>query len=150
MDQGVPPISNKKPQNINTANNIYDIQEIKNGTAASIVSDEFKEMLDAANKSLSKRIILSRIAFISFLVTFIFPPSIIVAIVAFIARIICSSKEIINLRYSVDDEQAKAISENMSPLHKISKSKKIEVLSNFNKFSTNLLFCFQINRYLKI
>lgn len=124
----------KQTPNVNKVeNNNYDFQEIKNGTVKNMVSDGLEEMLESANKALLLRNSAIWTFFITLFIGFAFPFVLLLSAIAAFVWIYVSSKGIIELAYIFEDEQANEVSQRMSPLQKIAKSKKLWWISQTSK-----------------
>lgn len=125
--------SQLEPSQISEELNTYDTQELKNVAANKMVSEGLEDMLASASKALKLRKI-SLICFWVFLVLgFINPLLLILAVAAFVAFIVIKIKGVIDINYTFEDEQATFVAEQMAPLFKIAKSKKIWHLSQTSK-----------------
>lgn len=125
--------SKKKPTNTHNVNpsaepidnNNYDTTEITNGSVSDIHSEGLEEMIASANKSLK----LNRYSTIGLIAGLVlgcaYPLFILLAVGCFILKIYIKKKCIIDLDYTIDEEQRLEINERMSPLKKIANSNKV-------------------------
>lgn len=113
--------------------NYYDCQEIKNDDVKNIVSEGLEEMLASANKSLVLRNTAMWVFFISLLLGFSFPLLFLITALAGVIWIYVSSKGIIELSYTFDEEQANDVSQRFQPLDKIANSKNLWWISQTSK-----------------
>ena len=106
-------------------NNHYNTVEISNGSVENVVSEGLEEMIASANKSLRYNK-YSTIGIIAMLILGCVNPFFWVGTFAFILwKIYIKKNGIIDLEYTIDEEQRTAINERMSPLKKIARSNKI-------------------------
>lgn len=114
-----------QPSSNNYDNNHYNITEIRNGNVVDIHSDGLEEMIDSANKAI-KYNRYSTIGIIASLILGCLYPYLFLLTVGFIAwKIYIKKKGIIDLDYTIDEDQRDLISERLSPLKKIAQSNKI-------------------------
>ncbi len=106
-------------------NNHYDTQSIENNVATAMVSEGLEDMLVSASRALK----LNKLSNIGFWVTLIlgfgFPVLLIFTAMFLALKIYVKTKGIIDLDYSIDDDQQPLVDERMNPMIKITESAKI-------------------------
>lgn len=118
-----------KPQ-YNAANNYYDTQAIENNVATAMVSDGLEDMLAAAKKA----IVLDRIANIGLLVSVFLLPFSIILMAAFAAlKIFVRIKGVLELDYSIDDDQQNIVNKRINPMVGITTCAKVWRITQTSK-----------------
>lgn len=106
-------------------NNHYDTQNIENNVASAMVSEGLEDMLASAVKTLK----LHKVAVIGFWITAIWGfglPVMFVFAAAFLAlEIFVKTKGLIELDYSIDDDQQAVVDERIRPMIKITECAKV-------------------------
>lgn len=99
------------PKDINKLinNNYYDTQEIKNADASTLSSEGLEGMLIVANKALSFHDGLFAIFLLLIILALFFSFMWVIVIIYFFLFVIIDRKNIINLEYSFEDNQAEEV-----------------------------------------
>lgn len=106
-------------------NNYYDTQDIVNNVATSMVSEGLEDMLSSASLAL-KLDTIAKIGFcITFVVGFAFPLLFLFAVIFALLMIYVRKKGIIDLNYTIDEEQQALVDEILKPMIKITQCKKV-------------------------
>ena len=114
-----------QPSANNYSNNYYDTKELNNGNINAVYSEGLEEMIVSANKSL-KYNKYATIGIIASLILGCSYPFLFLVAIGFIAwKIYIKKNGIIDLDYTIDEEQRALITERMLPLRKIAQSSKI-------------------------
>ena len=125
--------STRYSYNLIAENNTYDTQVIENNAATQIVSEGLEEMIKAATKSLRYDTWATIGLSVSLLFGWGFPLFFLIAAPFLVWKMYVRKNGIIDLDYTIDDEQTSLIDERMKPLFKIAKSKKILRLTQTSK-----------------
>ena len=115
----------QQPPSAVNDSNLYNEREISNGNVKDIHSDGMEEMIASANKSLKLNKYATILLVISAILGCSFPYFFIAAAVFLILKIYIKKKGIIELEYTIDEEQRASINERLSPLKKIASSECI-------------------------
>lgn len=106
--------------------NHYDTEEIVNEVASSMVSEGLEEMLVAANKVLKLNNLTTIGALLSLILSIFYGSSLMSLFFIFIVgKIYIKSKGLINLDYTIDDDQKEMVNERINPMVNITKCKKV-------------------------
>ena len=105
--------------------NTYDTQEIVNDVATGMVSEGLEELLIAVRRSLSLNKI-STIGIWTFAILGIATPPLLIILFGFIAmKIVIKTKGKVDLHYIIDTDQKEVVEQRMSPMLKVTESKKV-------------------------
>ncbi len=116
---------NNSPTNNPIDHNHYDTQNIENQISKDTISEGLEEMLATAKRAIQLNL-LSNIGIIVFaLLTFVNPIIILLTIVSIILKVIVKTKGIIDLDYTIEDDQKSIIKERMQPFSKMMNSNKV-------------------------
>ncbi len=116
--------TSKSPEDIKEINH-YDTKEISNGNVKEIHSAGLEDIIDCANKSLKLNNYSTIGLIASALLGFAYPFFFIITAGCLIWKIYIKKNGIVDLDYTIDDEQRTEIDTRMSPLKKIAKSNKV-------------------------
>jgi hypothetical protein len=105
--------------------NVYDTKEISNASVKEIHSAGMEDIIDCANKSLKLNKYSTIGLIVSALLGFAYPFFFLITVGCFIWKIYIKKNGIVDLDYTIDDEQRAEIDARMSPLKKIASSNKI-------------------------
>ena len=119
--------------NNNSQVNTYDTQEIKNVLTSSTSSDNLKDIVNLANRSIKLNKITNIFLVISIVLSFININFFILTIISFISKIYIKTKGRVVLEYSIDDDQKSIISEKIKPFLRIANSSKIWRITETSK-----------------
>lgn len=117
--------SNHQPSSNLNDNNHYDTVEINNGDVGNIHSEGLEEMIASANKSLKFNKYSTIGLIVSAILGCAYPLFFLITVGCFIWKIYIKKNGIIDLDYTIDEEQRAEINERMSPLKKIASSDKL-------------------------
>lgn len=124
------PSINKKSQSPNAKHisagmNYYDTQNIENGSASQIASDGLEDLLQAANFTFSMDLVASFVLAASICISFLYPPMFLFSLLPLIFKAYVRTKGLVDLEYSIDDDQQQSISDRMLPMTRMSQSNKL-------------------------
>lgn len=120
---GQPRSTQKKVSTIDS--NHYATQEIVNSDATQMASSGVEELLSAAKRTISfdKNATIGIVVF--FLLTFLFPPFLLIALLCTALKIYARTAGLIKLDYEIDSDQIQVVAQRMDPMLRLCKSEKI-------------------------
>lgn len=105
--------------------NHYATEEIVNSVASTIVSDGLEDILDAARRTLQANKFANIGLWVSLILSFV-NPLFIISLGIFVGlKIYAQTAGVIDLDYTIDDDQKEIIAKRMEPMFKVTKSDKI-------------------------
>ena len=119
--------------NNNLQINTYDSQEIKNVLTPEISSDNLKDIVNLANKSIKLNKIANIFLVSSIFLSFLNTNFLILTIISFILKVYIKTKGVVDLEYSIDEDQKSVISEKIKPFLRISDSSNIWRITETSK-----------------
>lgn len=119
--------------NNNLQINTYDSQEIKNVLTPEISSDNLKDIVNLANKSIKLNKIANIFLVSSIVLSFLNTNFLILTIISFILKVYIKTKGVVDLEYSIDEDQKSVISEKIKPFLRISDSSNIWRITETSK-----------------
>lgn len=119
--------------NNNLQVNTYDSQEIKNVLTSDISSDNLKDIVSLANRSIKLNKITNLFLGSSFVLSFINTNFLIMTIISLILKVYIKTKGTVELEYSIDEDQKSVVSEKIKPFLRISDSSNIWRITETSK-----------------
>lgn len=110
-------------------NNLYDTKIIENNITTDTVSEGLEDMLSAAKNAVK----LNRIANVGFRVSLILPVFFFLTPVFIALKIYVKTKGVVNLDYTIDDDQQVIVDERINPMIKVTQCAKVWRITQSSK-----------------